>query len=413
LRLDEFDTSLVKMLRPLSEEEYRQLKANIQREGIREPVIYAEIGGRKVLLDGYHRLRIADELGLPVKFSRLDIRTMEDAEAWVYTNQLGRRNLSPTEAAYYRGRLYQLMSKRGVGLSEVAKAAKVSKATINRDALFALAVDTLAGIGGPEVRSKILSGEIGSRRDVQYLAKLAQKDPKVIEKLAKGELTARQALLRLARETRPAEAGKEPPGARLICDDFRNVQLEKESVSLILTDPPYGNEYLGLWDGLGEKASEWLRPGGFLVCYAGQAYLPDVLAMLRSRLKYWWTMALVFASAGEQGWSRDTRLIARRGIYNAWKPIIIFAKGEAEIVGGADDVLFGAGREKSNHEWEQSSLEAEALIKIFSQPGDLVVDPMMGSGSVVVAAVKAGRRAVGIDISPENVEIARSRLASG
>jgi len=53
---------------------------------------------------------------------------------------------------------------------------------------------------------------------------------------------------------------------------------------------------------------------------------------------------------------------------------------------------------------------AADLIACFSEPGDLVLDPLMGSGTTCVMAARQGRRYVGMDASPAYVEIARQRL---
>ncbi|MCS7221057.1 MAG: site-specific DNA-methyltransferase [Anaerolineae bacterium] len=52
------------------------------------------------------------------------------------------------------------------------------------------------------------------------------------------------------------------------------------------------------------------------------------------------------------------------------------------------------------------------LILLFTKPGDIVLDPFMGSGSTAIAAVLTGRRYVGYEISPEYCELARHRLAA-
>jgi DNA modification methylase len=52
----------------------------------------------------------------------------------------------------------------------------------------------------------------------------------------------------------------------------------------------------------------------------------------------------------------------------------------------------------------------EYLIKTYSQPGDLVCDPFMGSGTTAVAARNLGRCFIGCDLSHEYVEIARRRV---
>lgn len=52
------------------------------------------------------------------------------------------------------------------------------------------------------------------------------------------------------------------------------------------------------------------------------------------------------------------------------------------------------------------------FIKLFTQPGDVVLDPFMGSGTTALAGIQQGRNFVGIDISKEYVELARKRTAN-
>jgi hypothetical protein len=47
------------------------------------------------------------------------------------------------------------------------------------------------------------------------------------------------------------------------------------------------------------------------------------------------------------------------------------------------------------------------LVEHYSRPGDLVVDPCCGAGTTLVAALRAGRRAIGGDVSAEHAELAR------
>jgi DNA modification methylase len=53
---------------------------------------------------------------------------------------------------------------------------------------------------------------------------------------------------------------------------------------------------------------------------------------------------------------------------------------------------------------------AEDHILSWSNPGDVVLDPMCGSGTTCIAARRHGRRFIGIDVSPEYCSIARGRL---
>ena len=142
-----------------------------------------------------------------------------------------------------------------------------------------------------------------------------------------------------------------------------------------------GKPYLPLWEVLSKKASEKLKPGGFLITYSGQMHLPEVLKNLKTYLEYYWMIALIHL---------DTKqLINGRNFFCAWKPILIFYKPplaipEAKI----EDIIRGSGREKKFHDWQQAEAEIETIIEVFSKPNDVICDVFAGSGTVVVKAVK-------------------------
>ena len=46
------------------------------------------------------------------------------------------------------------------------------------------------------------------------------------------------------------------------------------------------------------------------------------------------------------------------------------------------------------------------FIKLFSQPGDLVLDPFMGSGTTAIAAIRLGRHYLGAELNPQYCELA-------
>lgn len=51
------------------------------------------------------------------------------------------------------------------------------------------------------------------------------------------------------------------------------------------------------------------------------------------------------------------------------------------------------------------------FIKLFTQVGDVVLDPFIGSGTTAVAAIQLGRYYVGIDISEEYINLTRERVS--
>lgn len=50
------------------------------------------------------------------------------------------------------------------------------------------------------------------------------------------------------------------------------------------------------------------------------------------------------------------------------------------------------------------------FIKLFTQPGQIVLDPFVGSGTTALAAIQLGRKYVGIDLNSEYVDIACKRV---
>lgn len=52
----------------------------------------------------------------------------------------------------------------------------------------------------------------------------------------------------------------------------------------------------------------------------------------------------------------------------------------------------------------------EWFIRLFTQPGDIVLDPFVGSGTTAFSALRMGRHFVGIDINPEYIQLANQRI---
>jgi site-specific DNA-methyltransferase (adenine-specific) len=95
-----------------------------------------------------------------------------------------------------------------------------------------------------------------------------------------------------------------------------------------------------------------------------------------------------------------------------YEMILFFEKGKRRLNDlGTPDVLT-APRVRGGYPSEKPPKLSEILIGQSTKPGDLVVDPFMGSGSVGVAANRLGRRFHGNDVSEDSLTLARSRLES-
>jgi DNA modification methylase len=55
---------------------------------------------------------------------------------------------------------------------------------------------------------------------------------------------------------------------------------------------------------------------------------------------------------------------------------------------------------------------AQEFVEFFTKKGQTVLDPMMGTGSTVVACLRSGRRGVGIELNPKYFELAETIVAA-
>ncbi len=53
------------------------------------------------------------------------------------------------------------------------------------------------------------------------------------------------------------------------------------------------------------------------------------------------------------------------------------------------------------------------IVRDYSRPGDLIVDPYAGSGTTLLAAAMEGRRCIGAEMDPKTWKLAGKRLSRG
>jgi len=74
-------------------------------------------------------------------------------------------------------------------------------------------------------------------------------------------------------------------------------------------------------------------------------------------------------------------------------------------------IIKGVHRDKHGHNYAFPEWLPEYFINYFTKKGDLIFDPMCGSGTTLYVAKTRGYRYLGIDISKEYVQIAQKRLS--
>ncbi len=191
----------------------------------------------------------------------------------------------------------------------------------------------------------------------------------------------------------------------IITGDARELShaIPDNSIDLIFTDPPYHKQYLHLYEWLAVEASRVLKPGGFLLTYAGNVHKYDVMHYLvHGQLTYFWDYITVHSGMGTMVWNRKT--VARH------KSILAFVKGEGKPRTAVLGLWTGTGSDKRYHTWGQDESTARYYIDCFSSSGDLIWEPFAGGGTTLVACKVLGRNFIAYEICPEAAEIARKRL---
>lgn len=90
------------------------------------------------------------------------------------------------------------------------------------------------------------------------------------------------------------------------------------------------------------------------------------------------------------------------------------ASGRGEMIRGhgrnRSSATFQASQDRLPHPATRHRRHVEWLVQWSSDPGDLVLDPFMGSGTTLLACRQLGRRAVGIEIEERYCDLAIQRL---
>ena len=89
---------------------------------------------------------------------------------------------------------------------------------------------------------------------------------------------------------------------------------------------------------------------------------------------------------------------------------------DGSFFGAGEDTWYfsrvcGTFKERTSHPCQMPEAVLERIVRVSSNPGDLVLDPFAGSGTTLAVARRLGRRYLGIELSNEYAEGIRQRLA--
>lgn len=226
-------------------------------------------------------------------------------------------------------------------------------------------------------------------------------------------------------------------------------QLEDKSVDLVLTDPPYmiSNEVIitrgrnkmkfkgpdikhnfGEWDRFESLEDfykftyswmdfvvERLRPGGMFCSYFDRDRINFMSRYLQGN---------GFKTKGYFADIKTNPVPQARKVkwMNGWEMIGLWQKPDGKLtynykLGQQADyalrpIVGNTTKEDGDrcHPTQKPISVSRLFISYWSNGGDLVLDPFVGSGFVPIACEKLGRRWIGIEISEEYCEIAKKRI---
>lgn len=190
----------------------------------------------------------------------------------------------------------------------------------------------------------------------------------------------------------------------------------KEKYKLLLTDPPYSTDVANI-DGFAKswlpKALDNVRDDGFAYVFIG-AYPNELKAYLNidppSHMEL--VQVLVWSYKNTLGNNPKDR-------YKQNYQACLFYRGKnapaldcpmTNEQWAVQEINAPDGRQGDRfHAWQKPMEIAERFIRHSTKAGDMVFDPFACTGTFLLAAAKLGRKSFGIEINPENAEIAIKR----
>lgn len=195
-------------------------------------------------------------------------------------------------------------------------------------------------------------------------------------------------------------------GVTIYCGDCREILPTLGKVDAVVTDPPYGigEDYASFNDTLenvrmliAASVPAMREISDRVIITSGNQHQYDYP-------KPTWTMAWVTpAGAGSGPWG-----------FSCWQPILCYGKDPFLVSGKGrrpDLIEHTEASEKNGHPCPKPINFMKRLLERTTLVGQSVCDPFMGSGTTGVAAVKLGRKFIGIEIEPKYFDIARKRIS--
>ncbi|NJM05637.1 site-specific DNA-methyltransferase [Candidatus Gracilibacteria bacterium] len=231
----------------------------------------------------------------------------------------------------------------------------------------------------------------------------------------------------------------------LICGDAATTlaTLPPTSVDLLIADPPYNlgkdygvtrdrrsrSEYRDFTLKWLHEAVRVLKPNGSIYVFMGVRYIAELYTLLEDECGFLFNSWVTWHYTQGMGRTRGFSPRHEDILYFTCSADYTFNIDAVRVpqkyyrrrnnMAGANpgDVwqfshVHYCSAERQPHPTQKPEALLARIIAASSQPGDLVLDPFVGSGTSCRVAQILKRRSIGIDINPAYIDLSRERLAA-
>jgi len=200
--------------------------------------------------------------------------------------------------------------------------------------------------------------------------------------------------------------------------DCREILPTLPRVDLVLTDPPY-EVHAGKGGGAFGQRESLVMTGGFTdggcdyeflsrfdnwFCFCSRQQLRDLLSAASNRSRF-----------NLLTWCKPNPVPTCNNKYLPDVEYVVHGFEKGRLFGGirikSSFIVHPCGKKVTKHPNEKPLPVIRKLLHLGSLPGELVLDPFMGSGTTLLAAKENGRKAIGIELEEKWCEIAARRMS--
>jgi len=197
--------------------------------------------------------------------------------------------------------------------------------------------------------------------------------------------------------------------------DYKDWLLQQQQCDMLFTDPPYSTDV----DDIDIFSNDWLPMALNKVKSTGRAYIfigaypKELKAYLNVKIPKHLTLENILV------WTYKNTLGVKPN-YNYiqnYQAILYFKGVDAPKLNSPllmeqisiFEEIHPARSKNRYFSWQKPDRLAEMFIRHATNKGDIILDPFVGSGSLLLAAGRLGRKGFGCDINQQTLDIAKQR----